>query len=214
MRPAINLSALRYECPTVSRSAPTPPWNLPVGILFLEQARTSQAHVATWKSIHPATILRVVCFPAATHPIPTHTSSTHGHIFSHKHKRVKLGLVPENQYGKHGGPVWTPAWFLSACVVCLQDYCPPWLSVFGCLYLSRVWTKMVREDMLTRSSCSSVYNTYKKSKPAKPTVNKYRTRWLRAYRQYTFYTTDVNIAIQTPIQTNGICGTDVQTIQH
>ena len=34
-----------------------------------------------------------------------------------------------------------------------------------------------------------------------------------AYRRYTFYSTDVNIDIQTAIQTDGICGTDVQTVQ-
>ena len=92
MRPAINLSALRYECPTVSRSAPTPPWNLPVGILFLEQARTSQAHVATWTSIHPATILRVVCFPAATHPPSRLTQVlTMGAIFRTSTNESSLG---------------------------------------------------------------------------------------------------------------------------
>ena len=35
---------------------------------------------------------------------------------------------------------------------------------------------------------------------------------LRAYRLYTFYGTDVDIAIQTVIQTVGIYGTDVQTV--
>ena len=69
MRPDINLSDLRYECPAVSRSAPTPSLKFYLlASFFLEQARKSQAHVATWTSIHPATFLRVVCFPAATHP--------------------------------------------------------------------------------------------------------------------------------------------------
>ena len=69
MRPAINLSDLRYECPAVSRSAPTPSLKFYLlASFFLEQARKSQAHVATWTWIRPATILRVVCFPAATHP--------------------------------------------------------------------------------------------------------------------------------------------------
>ena len=35
---------------------------------------------------------------------------------------------------------------------------------------------------------------------------------LSAYRQYTFYHTDVDRAIQTVIQTVGIYGTDVQTV--
>ena len=36
---------------------------------------------------------------------------------------------------------------------------------------------------------------------------------LIAYRPYTFYHTDVDIAVQTVIQTVGIYGTDVQTVR-
>ena len=49
--------------------------------------------------------------------------------------------------------------------------------------------------------------------PPGPRMRKCMHWSLSAYRQYTFYHTDVDSAIQTVIETVGIYGTDVQTVR-